>query len=62
MTTPDIGQQIENIKTALETINSTMAELHTNNVEIRIAYKEPNNGEPPKLDLWKAIAHVDYLK
>jgi hypothetical protein len=62
MTTTDIGQQIENIKTALETINSTMAELHTNNVEIRIAYKEPNNGEPPKLDLWKAIAHVDYLK
>jgi len=62
MTTHNIGQQIENIKTALETINSTMAELHTNNVEIRIAYKEPNNGEPPKLDLWKAIAHVDYLK
>jgi hypothetical protein len=62
MTTTDIGQQIENIKTALETINLLMAELHTNNVEIRIAYKEPNNGEPPKLDLWKAIAHVDYLK
>jgi hypothetical protein len=62
MTTPDIGQQIENIKTALETINSLMAELHTNNVEIRINYKEPNNGESPRLDLWRAIAHVDYLK
>jgi len=62
MITTDIGQQIENIKTALETINLLIAELHTNNVEIRIAYKEPNNGEPPKLDLWKAIAHVDYLK
>jgi hypothetical protein len=62
MTTNDIGQQIENMKAALETINLLMAELHTNNVEIRIAYKEPNNGEPPKLDLWKAIAHVDYLK
>ena len=62
MTTTNIGQQIENIKEALETINSLMAELHNNNVEIRIAYKEPNNGEPPKLDLWKAIAHVDYLK
>ena len=62
MTIDNIGQQIENIKEALETINSLMAELHTNNVEIRIAYKEPNNGEPPKLDLWKAIAHVDYLK
>jgi hypothetical protein len=62
MTTQNIGQQIENIKEALETINSLMAELHTNNVEIKIAYKEPNNGEPPKLDLWKAIAHVDYLK
>jgi hypothetical protein len=62
MTTTNTGQQIENIKAALETINLLMAELHTNNVEIRIAYKEPNNGEPPKLDLWKAIAHVDYLK
>ena len=62
MTTNDIGQQIENIKAAVETINSTMAELHTNNVEIRIAYKEPDNGEPPRLDLWRAIAHVDYLK
>jgi hypothetical protein len=62
MTTPNIGQQIENIKEALETINSLMAELHTNNVEIRIVYKEPNNGEPPSLDLWRAIAHVDYLK
>jgi hypothetical protein len=62
MTTPDIGQQISNVKELLETINSLMAELHNNNVEMQIAYKEPNNGEPPKLDLWKAIAHVDYLK
>jgi hypothetical protein len=62
MTTNNIGQQIENIKEALETINSLMAELHSNAVEIRINYKEPSNGEPPKLDLWRAIAHVDYLK
>ncbi len=62
MTTQNIGQQIENIKAALETINSLMAELHPNNVEIRIVYKEPDNGEPPRLDLWRAIAHVDYLK
>ena len=62
MITTDTGQQIENIKAALETINLLIAELHTNNVEIRIAYKESSNGEPPKLDLWKAIAHVDYLK
>jgi hypothetical protein len=62
MTTQNIGQQIENIKAALETINSLMAELHPNNVEIRIVYKEPDNGEPPRLDLWRATAHVDYLK
>lgn len=62
MTTQNIGQQIENIKEALETVNSLMTELHTNNVEIRINYKEPNNGEPPRLDLWRAVAHVDYLK
>ena len=62
MTTQNIGQQIENIKEAVETINSLMAELHINNVEIKIAYKEPNNGEPPRLDLWRAVEHVDYLK
>jgi hypothetical protein len=62
MTTQNIEQQIENIKAALETINSLMAELHPNNVEIRIVYKEPDNGEPPRLDLWRAVAHVDYLK
>ena len=62
MTTQNIGQQIENIKAALETINSLMAELHPNNVEIRIVYKVPDNGEPPRLDLWRAVAHVDYLK
>jgi hypothetical protein len=39
-----------------------MAELHPNNVEIRIVYKEPDNGAPPRLDLWRAVAHVDYLK
>ena len=62
MITNNIEQQVENIKESLETINSLMAELHNNDVEIRINYKEPSKGEPPKLDLWKAIAHVDYLK
>jgi hypothetical protein len=62
MTTQNIGQQIENIKEAVETINSLMAELHSNDVEIRINYKEPSAGEPPMLNLWRAVAHVDYLK
>jgi hypothetical protein len=62
MTTDNIGQQIESIKESLNTINALMSELHTNSVEIRINYKEPSNGEPPRLDLWRAIAHVDYLK
>ena len=39
-----------------------MAELHINDVEIRINYKEPSAGEPPMLNLWRAVAHVDYLK
>ena len=62
MTIDNIGKQIENITAAVETINSLMAELHPNTVEIRIVYKEPDNGEPPRLDLWRAVAHVDYLK
>jgi hypothetical protein len=62
MTTNDIGQKIENVKESLEKINSLMAELQNDNVEIRINFKEPSNGEPPRLDLWRAVAHVDYLK
>lgn len=62
MTTDIIGQKIEKIKEALDAINAEMAELHQDSVEIRINYKEPSNGEPPRLDLWRAVAHVDYLK
>ncbi len=62
MTTNDIGQQIESVKEYVEKINSLMAELHADSVEIRINYKESANGEPPALNLWRAIAHVDYLK
>lgn len=62
MTTDYIGQKIESIKESLAAINELMDDLHTNSVEIRINYKEPSNGEPPRLELWRAIAHVDYLK
>ena len=62
MTIDITGQKIETIKESLELINSLMAELHSNSVEVRINYREPSNGEPPKLELWKAVAHVDYLK
>ncbi len=62
MTVDNIGQKIENIKGSLDLINSLMAELHSDSVEIRINYREPSNGEPPKLELWRAVAHVDYLK
>lgn len=62
MTTDTIGQKIEKVKEALDVINATMAEMHQDNVEIRINYREPSNGEPPKLELWRAVAHVDYLK
>jgi hypothetical protein len=39
-----------------------MAELYSQNVEIRIAYKESSKGEPPSINLWRAVEHVDYLK
>jgi hypothetical protein len=58
----DIAESIEEIVTRVNTINSIMASLYEKNVEIRIAYKDADHGQPPKLDLWRATEHINYLK
>lgn len=57
-----IENQIDEIYHNLEVINKLMAELHAKNVEVRILYKESEKGNPARLDFWRAIEHVDYLK
>jgi hypothetical protein len=39
-----------------------MSSLYEKDVEIRIAYKEADRGQPPQLNLWRAIEHINYLK
>jgi hypothetical protein len=58
----DIADSIDEIVTRVNTINSIMASLYEKDVEIRISYKEADRGQPPKLDLWRATEHINYLK
>lgn len=56
-----ISDKVQIISKNVDEINQLIAELYTQNVEIRIAYKDAAKGEPPRIDLWRAIEHVDYL-
>jgi hypothetical protein len=57
-----IADKVQTISKNVDEINQLMSELYENNVEIRIAYKDASKGDPPRIDLWRAIEHVDYLK
>ena len=62
MTNSLIAEKINIIEKNVEEINQLMSELHLDQVEIRIAYKDSANGNPASINLWKAVEHVDYLK
>ena len=57
-----IANKVEELIKHVEDINQIMSELHDNNVEVRISYKESAKGEPAQISLWRVIEHVDYLK
>ena len=57
-----IADKVQTISKNVDEINQLIAELYTQDVEIRIAYKDSSKGEPPRIDLWRATEHVDYLK
>ena len=62
----EIQTKIQTIKENVDSINTLMAELHEQNVEIRIAYRDSSgSGETeraPHIELWRATEHRDYLK
>ncbi len=59
----NINEQIDIVKNNVDEINRIMAELYTQGVEIRIAYKDPEGiNKVPRLDLWRAIQHINLLK
>jgi hypothetical protein len=57
-----IADKVQTIGKNVDEINQLIAELYTQDVEVRIAYKDSSKGEPPRIDLWRATEHVDYLK
>ena len=57
-----IADKIQIISKNVDEINQLIAELYAQNVEVRIAYKDSTKGDPPRIDLWRATEHVDYLK
>jgi len=57
-----IADKVQTISKNVDEINQLIAELYTQDVEVRIAYKDSSKGEPPRIDLWRATEHVDYLK
>ena len=58
----DIADKINTIKDSVDLINTLIAELHENKVEVRIKYEESAVDNPPRLNFWRATEHVDYLK
>lgn len=62
MKNPELENEVNKLKNLINEVNFCMSMLHENNVEVRITYKDAGKGEPPKLDVWRLIEHVDYLK
>ncbi len=61
----NIKNQVIKLDALIKDVNVIMKELHEQNVEVRITYKDATNGAPngiPCLELWRAIEHNDYLK
>ena len=58
----NIAENVQTILKNVDEINQLMSKLYEQNVEIRIAYKDASKGEPPRIELWRATEHVDYLK
>ena len=57
-----ITKKVEELVSQVDNINALIADLHHNGVESRISYKESTKGEPPRIDLWRVVEHIDYLK
>lgn len=58
----EISDAVNEITSRVNTINVLMDQLYKKNVEIRISYKDSEKGNPPRLEVWRAVEHVDYLK
>jgi len=62
MKTPELEIDVQRLRNAINEANGAIALLHSRGMEIGIAYKDTLKGEPPRLEVWKIMEHVDYLK
>lgn len=64
MIDPEIKTNVDNIKMYIKEINILIAELYDKGVDVQLIFDNNKNGkgsEYPTLELWRAIAKVDYL-
>lgn len=62
MIDPQIKEQIDLLRNYVDSINVLMDTLHQQNVEVRILYKDPSGQTAPRIELWRATEHINYLK
>jgi len=56
-----ITEKIDALKTNIDKINSLIEDLKNQEMEVRLVVRE-DQGSCSKIELFKAVAHVDYLK
>ena len=53
---------VDGVQEYVDEINESIKLLHNKDVEIKLAFNDAKNGNPPNIYIWKAIEHVDYIK
>lgn len=56
-----VEKKVAELREAISQVNQIALELSQNFVEIKMVVRE-DGGNPSRVELFKAVAHVDYLK
>lgn len=57
----ELQQKIFKLQEYIQEMNALLADLKNNKVEVKISYTDNGVDKEPRLTLWRATAHVDYL-
>lgn len=56
----NVEKKVEELRVAIQQVNDIVQQLNENFVEVKMIIREDLG--PSKVELFKAVAHVDYLK
>ena len=62
MKDPAIETIVNLVQTLVDEINESISMLHEKDVEIKLVFNDAKGENPPKMYIWKAIEHIDYVK